>query len=96
MTLPHSSYKVRGLRHSFPVYDKRDGGEHEALQFKTAVEFVPGLAWNAYLERGISGIYSEHDKWLVRTVKRCVKEGETILFASIHNLGVTVYVARKN
>lgn len=95
MNLPASSYKVKGIRHSFPVYDKRDGGEHEALQFKTACEFVPGLAWNAYLERGTSGIYSDHDKCLARTVKRCLKAGETILFASIHNFAVTVYVAPK-
>ena len=90
---PPSTVKIRGLRADFPIYDMRDGGPHEALQFKIPTQFIPGLAWNAYCERSMQGSRCDHEKDLLRLVKEARKDGKRILFASLHNYAASIYTA---
>ena len=73
-----------------PVFDKRDGAECEALQFKTWSDL--GLAWNAYREISISD-WRDHDKHLARLLRDCRAGGARVIAAAFHNFAVSVIVA---
>jgi len=89
---PKTSVRVKGLKAEFPIFDMRDGKEHEGLQMKTPTQFIRGLVWNGYKDRSTTGIHSDHDQWIIRKVKEARKVGEEILFASLHNYGVSIGV----
>jgi hypothetical protein len=93
LQFPTTTVRVRGVNASIPIFDTRDGSPHESLAMKTPAEFVRGFAWNAYMGRGVSGIYRDHEAHLLRKVRDARKAGETVLLATIHNYGVEVCVA---
>ena len=60
-----------------PVFDKRDGGEAEAIQLKTWSEL--GLPWNAYCERGISCDSRDNpESLLARLLSEAARRRETV------------------
>ncbi len=84
---------------TFKIYDKRDGAEDAALQFKTLGE-VLGLAWNAWRSRGCTGFDTRepgaHRRELAALVSEARRKGEVILGASISNYGVEIAVSAQS
>ncbi len=72
-----------------PIFDKRDGGDCEHLQFKTWSEM--GLRWNAYTEVSRTGSRF-HPEDLPEMLADCARKGETVIAASFHNYGTSLAV----
>ena len=92
---PSSSVKIRGLAaRDFPVFDARDGGEHEQFQGREIP--VRNLAWNEHLHRGTTGFDTSrehvHETELLKLIRRARRDGERILYGRLDNYGVGIEV----
>lgn len=69
------------------MFDIRDGGRDESLQFKTWREIgYSGAEWS------LSGFKGSHDEAMVELMREVKRKGKTLVAQSYHNFAVSVLV----
>lgn len=83
--------KTELLKTDIIHFDKRDGKEHESLQFKPIREVI-GKPWNYGVSRAIEGCNLDHKKALSRLKRLATKAGERIVASAFCNYAVEILV----
>lgn len=72
-----------------PVFDFRDGGECEHLQFKAWSEM--GLRWNSFREMSLTGSTFK-PSMLDSLLSECRRVGAQVVAIGLHNYGASVCI----